>query len=345
MRIFTVFFALVFSASVFAGDTYRMVVPDVPGSGASVWATAVTKQLNKYTDKPIVLEHIPGHRNTPGVNKFHNTLRFDNDYMLMTVGSNASNVLVEKVDYDYAQYDAIGGENLDIIVGRLKSYNFDSTLVWGNSAGLVDTLGMALYLCGNLKTTDEYVACWRAKAKWVNGVGSRDQKLYVLRGEYNVYRDSPAAWNKHWAKEDAGTLWYTNGIYSTAKKTNIPNPNFDASFFFPEVFKKKWGAYPRGEFYESYRALTITNNALQRVLWVNRGNPNRDKLVTALRKVLADPECMEGLNKDLGGSYAWTVGTDVDAIVKTVYGEVKDSNKKQIATWYREALGQSSTAQ
>jgi hypothetical protein len=345
MKFFSLLTALLISTTALAADPYRMVVPDKPGSGASVWATAVVKQLNKHTDRPIVLEHIPGNRNTPGVNKFHNKLRFDNDYLLMTIGSNASNVLVEKVDYDYSMYDAIGAENLDIIVGRSKNYNFESTLVWGNSAGLVDTLGMALYICGNLKTTKQYIDCWNSKAKWVNGVGSGEQKLYVMRGEYNVFRDSPAAWSKHWATNDATTLWYTNGIYSVEKKTNVPNPNFDSSFFFPEVFKQKWGVYPTGEFYESYRALVITNNALQRVLWVNKGNPNREKLVTALTKMLNDPEAMAELKKDLGGVYKWNIGNDINNIVKTVYGGVKTSNKKQIAAWYKDALGQNSEAQ
>jgi hypothetical protein len=333
-----IIFSLLLLVSSFANAEYRIVVTDAPGGGSSVWTTAVIKQLNKFTDEPIVIEHIPGARNIPGANKFHNDLRTNPKYLLSTVGSNATNLLVEKVDYNFKDYDAIGGENLDIIVGRSVKFNYSQKLVWGNTAGLVDTTGMALMLCGNLPTMDDYISCWKQKAVWVSGVSSADQKMMVLRGEFNVTRDSPASWNKNYSDNKDITVWYVNGVYDLKQKKQVANPNFPADYFLPNAFKLKWGVYPKGEMYESYKLLANVNNVLQKTIWVNKGNPNTEKLRTALRKMLADKESMAALDKDLGGSYGWFVGEDMDTVAADLYKNVPATNLKNIVLWYNNAL-------
>ena len=51
---------------------YTFVVPQKPGAGTSQWAAIVAKELGKFTDKPIKILHLPGARDIPGFNAFHN---------------------------------------------------------------------------------------------------------------------------------------------------------------------------------------------------------------------------------------------------------------------------------
>jgi hypothetical protein len=321
---------------------YRVVVPDPPGGGISTWTTMVVKQLNKFTDEPIVLEHIPGARNLPGANKFHNDLRFDNRYMLAGAGSHATNILVEKVDYDWSKYDAIGGQNLDIVVGRNPKMTDTTKLVTGNNGGIMDTTGYVLMLCGNLPSIDSYISCWKQKAVWVAGVNSSDQKMMILRGEFNVTRDPPGSWKKNYEfHPEVGTwntpsveIWYTNGLYDLKTNKTLANPNYPKEYFFEEAFKKKWGVMPTGEMYDIYKLLTTTNNVLQKTIWINKGNPNTPKLREALRKMTQDKQAMAEIAKESGGEYQWFIGDDMNRITKEIYGNVSEHNLRNIVKWY-----------
>ena len=330
--------ALIFGMLSSANAEYRIIQTDKPGGGGSVWTSTVLRQLNKFMDEPIVMEHIPGARNIPGANKFQKEYRFDNKYLLTTVGSNSTNLLMEKTDYNFADWDAIGGQNLDMIVGRSVKFDGSQKLVWGNTAGLVDSTGMALMICGNLENMDAYLKCWNEKAKYVSGVSSADQKLSFLRGEFNVTRDSPAAWNKNYSKNTDVTIWYSNGIWDSKNAKQIPNPNFNDKHFFVNVFKDKWGVEPKGEMYDVYSLLIPANNAMQKVIWVNKGNPNTKKIREAFKRMLADKESMAQLDKDLGGSYGWFVGDEMNKVYNQVFSNVTEVQLKNITKWYTNAL-------
>ena len=64
---------------------YRLIVPSGPGSGGATWASVVAEQLTKFTDEPIVLQHVPGARNIPGLNMFHNKFRFDDKTIVVVL--------------------------------------------------------------------------------------------------------------------------------------------------------------------------------------------------------------------------------------------------------------------
>ena len=51
---------------------YTFVVPQKPGGGTSVWAQIVAVELEKKLGEKIVIKHIPGARDIPGFNAFHN---------------------------------------------------------------------------------------------------------------------------------------------------------------------------------------------------------------------------------------------------------------------------------
>ena len=155
MKILTILFTLItFSALA----DYTMVIPQKPGSGTSQWAMIVAKHMEKHLDEKIKLKHIPGARDIPGFNKFHNELRFDDKTIMVSHGGNGVSFLTEKVDYDYNQYEAIGGMNLTIVMGSkdLK----DKAIFAGGSGNVPDAMALTLYMCGNLSSLKEYKKCF-----------------------------------------------------------------------------------------------------------------------------------------------------------------------------------------
>ena len=72
---------LLFTTPAFAD--YTFVVPQRPGGGTSVWAQIVATELEKKLEEKIILRHIPGARDIPGFNKFHNDLQ-NNDKTIIT---------------------------------------------------------------------------------------------------------------------------------------------------------------------------------------------------------------------------------------------------------------------
>ena len=111
---------LLLAVSLPAMAEFRMIVPQAAGNGTAVWADVVARHLEKQLGERIVIQHIPGAKDIPGFNEFHNKLRFDDKTIMVSHGGNGIGYLVDKVDYDYKYYDSIGMMNLNIVVGKKK---------------------------------------------------------------------------------------------------------------------------------------------------------------------------------------------------------------------------------
>lgn len=335
--------ALAFSAvSLSAHADYTLVVPQEPGKGTSVWAGIIAKHLSKFVGEPVIIRHYPGARDIPGFNEFHNKLRNDPKTIMVAHGGNGVSYLLDPVDYDYRQYDSIGMMNLDIVNGRSAKTDLKTgTFIVPGSAGYEpDGMAMAMLLCGPKKSTDEYLACFRQRVKWVNGVQGNEKRLGFMRGEFNTTRESPSAWIKFYTgdKADANNvIWFTHGIYDLKNKKQIPDPNFPGTQF-EDVYKKQWGVAPSGELYEAYRLTRNWRDVLQKSLWVNRGNPNTEKLRNALRAMLSDPAVVAEIDKDTG-RYPWIIGEDGNAVIGELYKLITPSALQTAVRWNKEAYG------
>ncbi len=323
---------------------YTLVVPQSPGGGTSVWASIVANGLSKFTDEPVVVRHIPGARDIPGFNEFHNKLRNDPKTIMVAHGGNGVSYLLDKVDYDYRQYTSIGMMNLDIIVGKRKDANDKTSTfkVAGASGYEPDGMAMAMLVCGPQPAgkVDAYLSCFKKRIIWVNGVKGNEKRLGFLRGEFNTTRESAAAWIKFYTGENAdpnNVLWFTHGIYDLENKKQIMDPNFPNTQF-EQVYYNTWGEYPKGELYDAYRLTRNWRDVLQKSLWVNRGNPNTEKLRTALRKMLADPETVAALEKDTG-KYPWIIGEDGNKVIVELHKLITPSTLFSAVKWNQEAYG------
>lgn len=334
--------ALLFVASSAMAD-YTLIVPQGPGAGTSVWADIVARGLSKFTDEKVVVRHIPGARDIPGFNEFHNKLRFDPKTIMVAHGGNGLGFLLDKVDYDYRDYDSIGMMNLDIVVGKNKADNTKTTKfkVAGSAGYEPDGQAIAMLICGPKPQgkISEYLACFKERVIWVNGVKGNEKRIGFMRGEFNTTRESPAAWFKFYSAEadPKVEVWFTHGIYDLKAKRQIVDPNFPGTQF-EEVYKKHWGEYPAGELYEAYRLTRNWRDVIQKSLWVNKGNPNTEKLRTALRKMLEDKETLALLEKDTG-KYPWIVGEDGNKVINELQKLITPSALAGAVTWNQEAYG------
>lgn len=325
-----------------AQANYTLIVPQEPGKGTSVWAEIIARNLSKYTDEPVVVRHIPGARDIPGFNEFHNKLRKDPKTIMVAHGGNGVSFLLDKVDYDYQQYDSIGMMNLDIVVGKNKNIN-DKTgtfKVAGGSGLEPDGMAIAMMVCGPQPNTDSYLDCFKKRVIWVNGVKGNERRLGFMRGEFNTTRESPAAWIKHYTGSKAdpkNIIWFTHGIYDLTTRTQIADPNFPDTQF-EEQYKRVWGEYPKGDLYEAYRLTRNWRDVIQKSLWVNKGNPNTEKLRDALRKMISDPEAIAALEKDTG-KYPWIVGSDGNKVIEELKKLINENSLRTAVKWNQEAYG------
>jgi RIO-like serine/threonine protein kinase len=67
-------------------------------------------------------------------------------------------------------------------------------------------------------------------------------------------------------------------------------------------------------------------------LWVDKNNPNRDKLVKALRDMSKDPESISAIEKDTG-KYEWVVGDDVNKAMNALEKMTTKKALKDLVWW------------
>ena len=314
MKIFLGLLAtLMFSASVAMAD-YTLIVPQKPGQGTAVWADIVATNLSKYLDEPVVVRHIPGARDIPGFNKFHNELRFDDKTIMVAHGGNGVAYLLDDVDYDYKDYELIGLMNLDIVVGKRVDKDVKSAKwrIAGSAGYEPDGMAVAMLICGPQpgNKIDAYLDCWKQRTVWVNGLGGGERRMGFIRGEYDITRESPAAWIKFYtnnAENSVGNeIWFTHGTLNWNTGEQMPDHNFPGTQF-EDVYERTWGERPSGEMYNAYRLTRNWRDVIQKSMWVNKGNPNKTKIVLAMRAMLNNPEDVARIETKTG-KYEWVLG-------------------------------------
>ena len=320
---------------------YRFIVPQDVGQGTDIWARIVAKELEKKLDEKIVIENIPGANDIPGFNKFHNSLRFDDKVVMVAHGGNAESYLVHKVDYSYNQYEPIGLQNLTIMVGRRNDSDvYSSPIKFAAASGTnPDVMAMTLLVCGPNKTMQEYKTCSDKNIKYVKGMGGGERRAAFMRGELNAARETTSAYFKVYRPMKENADWFNHGVLDIKTGKTVADINFPNEVFFNAVFKQKWGVEPKGDLYDAYLLAKTYRDVLQKALFVNKGNPNTDKLRKALKEMLNDPLSMQAIEKETG-RYQWLVGAEVNKAFKTLESLTTRKALKDLVWWGTVGLGQ-----
>jgi hypothetical protein len=301
------------TGSAFA-ETFTFVVPQKPGSGTTVWTEIVLKELQRFLpNDTLKLRNFPGARDIPAVNAFQ-----------------------EDVDYNYADWESIGMMNLNIIVGKRFDTDMENIIFASKSGRVPDAMGMAMLLCGPGKSIDEYSSCFKSHVNWVPGFGNGGaRRLAFKRGELTVDRENPAAYKKHVASNPDTSVWFHHGILqadgSHADDVNYPGKQMEI------LFEEKWGVAPSGPMYDAYKLVKSFRDSLQKALWVNKGNPNAEKLQAALLEMSKDPQAIKAIQKKVG-KYDWVIGEAGNNQIDTLMTFITEDSLKDLIKFSNDAL-------
>lgn len=316
---------------------FTFVVPQGPEGGTSVWAEMIARELEPFLGESIVLQYMPGARDIPGFNEFHNTLQFNDKTVMVSHGGNGVSFLQESVDYNYSDYESIGMQNLNIIAGRRIDADMDQPRFAAGSGQTPEAYAMTMLICGPDLTVDQYVTCFEEHVTWVRGMSGSERRLAFKRGELTGTRENPVAYNKHVANDENATIWFHHGLLDLETGERADDPNFPG-YQFEALFEQRWGVAPTGEFYDAYNLVRSFRDVLQKALWVSANNPNRDRLVAALTAMTQDEAAMQRLI-EAGGNYEWIIGDDGNRVRDQLMSYITEPALQTLVEFNSRALG------
>ena len=314
-----ILFALILMTSVAKAD-YTLVVPQKPSGGTSVWSQIVVAEWEKHLGEKIILKYLPGARDQMGPNQFQNEFRFDDKTILVSHGGNGISYLIEPVDYNYTDWDSIGHMNLNIIVGADDDIanRCCQDIKFSAGSGMIPEI-MAITMLMGGPDVNPYVS-YDENITFVKGMSGSERRLAFIRGDLNATRENPAAYKKHvmpLIEKGVAETWFHHGILDVKSGQHIDDPNF-----LEPTFEKLYfdmynieASEAHGAFYDAYKLVKSWRDSLQKAFWVNKNNPNKQKLIDALNKMIADPESVAAIEKKVG-KYNWRVGQDGNDTVK-----------------------------
>jgi hypothetical protein len=337
-------FAVATAMSTIAVADITLMSPQKPGSGTSVWTEIIAKEFAKtpaLAGENVLITYNPGARDMAGPNKFHTTERFKDNTIMVTHGGNGISYVQEPVLYDYTQYDSVCHQNLNIIMGKWKTTNEDEGISHVSGSGMVpEALAMVMMIGGPDKTVEEYIAIFKDKVTWVNGLQGSGRHLAFTRGEVTASRANPAQYiSKIQPLVDEGKVetWLHHGILDIENGGTVDDPNYPGKRF-EDVFEAKWGVAPSGTLYESYSMIHSWRDAIQKALWVNKGNPNTAKFRLACKQMSENPESIAIFQKKIG-KYDWVIGEDGNKTIDVLSALIKEKPLKALVKFNQEALG------
>ena len=302
--------AMLFLTTVAKAD-YTLVVPQKPSGGTSVWSQIVVAEWEKHLGEKIIIKYLPGARDQMGPNKFQNELRFDDKTILVSHGGNGISYLIEPVEYNYLDWDSIGHMNLNIIVGAQEQVanRCCQKIKFSAGSGMIPEIMAITMLMGGpdsdpYETFNEYIT-------FVKGMSGSERRLAFIRGDLTATRENPAAYKKHvmpLIEKGVAMTWFHHGILDTESGNHQEDPNFTEPTF-EQLYFNMYGVSASGDFYNAYKLVKSWRDSIQKAFWVNKDNPNKQKLINALNKMIADPESVAAIEKKVG-KYEWKVGQD-----------------------------------
>ena len=331
-----ILFALILMTSVAKAD-YTLVVPQKPSGGTSVWSQIVVAEWEKHLGEKIILKYLPGARDQMGPNQFQNEFRFDDKTILVSHGGNGISYLIEPVEYNYFDWDSIGHMNLNIIVGA------DDTVANGHvkfsaGSGMIPEI-MAITMLMGGPDMDPYDA-YDKYVTFVKGMSGSERRLAFRRGDLNATRENPAAYKKHvmpLIEDGKASTWFHHGILDVESGKHVDDPNFTEPTF-EKLYTYTYGVEPSGDFYDAYKLVKSWRDSLQKAFWVNKDNPNKQKLIDALNKMIADPDSVAAIEKKVG-KYDWRVGEDGNDTAKILKSFITPEALKTLGNFTNTKLG------
>ena len=338
MRKLVMSLAMMIGMTSTASADYTFVVPQKPGGGSTVWTEIVAKELAPFLGEKIIIKTIPGARDIPGFNKFHNDLQKNDKTVMVSHGGNGVSFLQENVDYNYADYTSVGLMNLNIIAGIRKDYKSGDKISFAAGSGMVpEAFAMTMLSCGPDLSMNQYIECFDKNVTWVSGMSGGERRLAFKRGELNGTRENPAAYKKHVESDPDAKVRFTHGILDANSASHVDDPNYP-NMQFEILFKNKYGVAPSGEFYNAYKLVKSFRDGMQKALWVRKDNPNAKKLQDALTAMSKAATAIANIQRKVG-NYEWKIGVDGNRQRDVLMTFITKDALRNLVKFNTEALG------
>jgi len=229
--------------------------------------------------------------------------------------------------------------NNDIVLGKQegKDEKSGTWTIAGGSGFEPDAAAAAMLICGPQTngSIDAYLACWRERVVWVNGVSGGEKRLGFQNGEFDIARESPAAWKRFYTDIEGNELWFTHGILDLENNVQMDDANFPNTQF-EDVYERLYGERPAGDLYQAYKLTRNWRDAIQKSLWMNKGNPNAAKVKAAVTAMINDPVASAEIYAKTG-VYPWI--QDGDSLLAALKSLITEKALKDAVRWNQEAYG------
>ncbi len=299
---------------------FKMIIPQKPGGGLAVFGTKITEEMSRVMGTRIRWVFIPGQDKIKGANKFHNDYK-DDEGAMICIGGGLVWLINPSAQYDFSEWEPIVIQPKNIAVfGRP---GFEKDIRWGKQhiQSLPDIMAVAqIYGMENIT--------------YVPGYKGQEMRMAYLRGELNLARgpvDYFLKTIKPQVDKGESTLLFHHGLWNPKTRNYDDDPNLDAPTF-RDFYRSRFGSFPSGPVYDAYMLALRFRSGPQNGIFVHKGNPNRDRLIEAIRKVLDDPEAKERLVKTFG-DYRFFVGTEASDYVKALFATVEEEPLRLLVDW------------
>jgi len=318
---------------------YRIIIPQQP---IQPWIETIAPEWSKKLGETIVIDYQPGAMSVPGVVKFDKTDRFDNKVILQFLNGSAEALLTQgNADFDISHWAPLGLNHVTNTVGYNKTidpYKEKIRMPYSPSpATNADAIGVVLQICGPDKTFEQYLECYKERMKYVTSMQTNEANLAYQKGELNVNANGNAGYRQQLLPMEINTTWYTSNQMDlkTGKDSEKSVETFPV---YNDVYKAKWGKLPNNDLWEGYELLRNYRDVLQKSLWVNKDNPNRQKLIDSLKATLNDPDVRKKIEEKIG-PFPWIYGDDVYKAIDRLHEQTTERALKTVVRWNHEAFG------
>lgn len=299
---------------------FKVIIPQKPGGGLAVFGTKITEEMSRVMGARIRWVFIPGQDKVKGANKFHNDYKDDKGAMI-SIGGGLAWLISPSAQYDFSEWEPLIIQPKNIAVfGRP---DFEKDIRWGKHhiQTLPDIMAVAqIYEMENIT--------------YVSGYKGKEMRMAYLRGELNLARgpvDYFMKTIKPQVDNGESTLLFHHGLWNPKTGNYDDDPNLNAPTF-RDFYRSRLGSFPSGPLYEAYTLALRFRSGPQNGIFVHKGNPNKDRLIEAVRKVLADPEAKVRLAK-IFGDYKFYVGKDASDYLKALIGTVEEEPLRLLVDW------------
>ena len=326
----------------FAGKRVEMVVPFAEGGGADTWARFIARFLaEKLPGKPtLVVRNVPGGGAINGANYFAQHAKPDG-HTFLAISASIYNAYVlspndRRIKFDPTKWTGILASPLGNVVFARTSTGFKSAADLSKPAAeplivpLQSATGGDIRALLTLDLLDIAI-------KPVFGVEGSEASLGFQRGEYNINKDTAAAYIQQTIpliERGEAVPLFTFGYLDESGKVGR-DPRFPELPSFIEVYKDLHKKEPTGPAFDAWMTFFSGGVMTSKALVLPGGTPQEivDVYNRAIQAMVDDPAFQTAAKEELGG-YRQLTGAEAQKSIAAAW-QMSPATRDWITKWLK----------